>query len=77
MLTAIAYFFALAVLLLLPAGLGTGVAWLARGMGDMLAVLAGSAVASLVLLGESWLMSLWLGSVFTRTDLASAGVALD
>lgn len=77
MLTAIAYVFALLVLLLLPAGLGSGVAWLARGMGDMLAVLAGAAVAALALLGESWLMSLWFGSVFTRTDLASAGVALD
>ena len=77
MLTAIAYFFALAVLLLLPAVLGTGVAWLARGVGDMPAVMAGSAMASLVLLGESWLMSLWFGSVFNGTDLASAGVALD
>ena len=77
MLTAIAYFFALLVLLLLPASLGAGVGWLVHGSGDMLAALSGSAVASLVLLGESWLMSLWFGSVFTRTDLASAGVALD
>lgn len=77
MLTAIAYFFALVALVLLPAALGTGMAWLARGVGDMLAVLAGAAMASLGLLGESWLMSLWFGSVFTRTDLASAGVAPD
>ena len=68
---------ALLVLLILPTGLGSGVAWLAQGAGDKLAVLAGAAVAALVLVGESWLMSLWFGSVFMRTDLASAGVSVD
>lgn len=77
MLTAIAYFIALLVLLILPAALGSGVAWLVHGAGDMPAVMTGAAVAAAVLLGESWLMSLWFGSVFMRTDLASAGVALD
>lgn len=77
MLTAIAYFFALVVLLILPASLGSGAAWLVQDVGDKPAVLAGAAVAALVLLGESWLMSLWFGSVFMRTDLASAGVSVD
>lgn len=77
MLTAIAYFFALLLLLILPATLGSGVAWMVHGLGDRLAVVAGAAVAALVLLGESWLMSLWFGSAFMRTDLASAGVAVE
>lgn len=74
MLGALGYLFSL-LLLLVPATLVGGAiyALLHPGLGDG-AVLAAIAVLSAVLLLEAWLLSLWLGSVYDRTDPPAAGI---
>lgn len=73
LLTAVAYLIAMAIALAAPAGLAA-LAWTGlAGLGPWAAIpAAGAAAGGLAL--EAWLLSLWLGGVFERTDPPAAGI---
>lgn len=74
MLTALAYMAALVVVSLVPAIAATGLIVLLEPLLGRWAALPGALGASLLLLAEGWVLSLWLGTVYERLDPPSAGV---
>jgi hypothetical protein len=75
MLTAFAYLLLLGVALI-PALVAGGLVFaVLRGFLGMAAVIPASLAGAGVLLGESWILTAWLGGVFARTDPSAVAPA--